>query len=90
MAYRSDPATILALAREVLAADPRVLREPEPVVGISALAESGIAVAVKPWVAVADFEAARGEIYQALVAGLRARSIDVAVPRREVRLDSAA
>ncbi len=65
VAYRSDPATVLALAREVLAADPRVLREPEPVVGISALAESGIAVAVKPWVAVADFEAARGEIYQA-------------------------
>ncbi len=59
-------------------------------VGISALAESGIAVAVKPWVAVADFEGARAEIYQALVAGLRARSIDVAVPRREVRLESAA
>ena len=90
VAYRSDPAAVLALAREVLAADPRVLREPEPVVGISALAESGIAVAVKPWVAVADYEAARAEIYQAMVAGLRARSIDVAVPRREVRLDSAA
>src|SRR4030095_1796728 len=45
VAYRSDPGTVLALAREVLAADPRVLRDPEPVVGISALAECGIAVA---------------------------------------------
>jgi len=61
----------LALVRDVVKANPRVLREPEPVIGVSVLADTSIAIAVKPWVNVPDYVAACAEINQAIVEALR-------------------
>ena len=86
VAYASDlPATIAAV-QGVLAANPRVLKEPAPVVGVSSLGDSAITVGVEPWVGVDDYIAVRGELNQALVEGLRARGIAMPFPQREVRL----
>jgi small conductance mechanosensitive channel len=86
VAYSCNPAAVLATVREVLANNPHVLKQPEPVVGISVLADSSINVAIRPWVKVPDYGAASAEIYLAVVETFRARQIEIPFPQREIRL----
>jgi small conductance mechanosensitive channel len=86
VAYNSDLDQALRIVRAILAANPLVLKEPAPVVGINALEASSINIAVKPWVAVSDYTVAQLEIYQAVVDRFRASRIDIPFPQREVRL----
>jgi small conductance mechanosensitive channel len=80
VAYGVDTARALALAREVVEANPRALKQPAAVVGIKALTDEGISVAVDPWVAVVDYISASAEIYQSLVERFRAEDIELSVP----------
>jgi small conductance mechanosensitive channel len=53
---------------------------------VLALADSSVKIAIRPWVAVADFIDASGEITQAVVEAFRERGIVIPLPQREVRL----
>lgn len=86
IAYGSDLNRALATVHEILDANTRVLKDPKPVVGIEALADSSITLGVSPWVTVPDFGPAQLEIYQAIVEQFRARGIEIPFPQREVRL----
>ncbi len=86
VAYSANLAETVALIREILARNSRVLKEPAPAVGVNLLADSSINIAVKPWVAVADFVPASAELYQAIVDRFRERNISIPYPQREVRL----
>jgi small conductance mechanosensitive channel len=86
VAYGANLSEALIVIRQILKASPRVLQEPEPVVGVGRLGDSSIDIAVKPWTSVADFGPAAGEIYQTIVTEFRARRIDIPFPQREVRL----
>jgi small conductance mechanosensitive channel len=77
---------VLGVARDVVNANRRVLKEPAPLVRITQLGDLSIRVAVDPWVRVVDVVAAEGELYQALVERLRAHRIGVPVARHEIRL----
>ncbi len=82
--------TDLALARNVvsniLQHNPRVMKEPAAVVGISSLGESFITLTIKPWVGVEDFVAAQSEIYHSLLESFRDNNIEIPGPRQAVRL----
>jgi small conductance mechanosensitive channel len=84
--YGSNLAEVLAAVQEIVASNPRVLKTPAPVIGISALAGSSIVIAVKPWTAVPDFNPAQAEIYQAIIDHFRSRKIEIPFPQHEVRL----
>ena len=84
--YDADLDLAARVAHEVLASNTRVLRDPVPLVLVSALADSSVEIAVRPWVAVPDFGPATGELNQALVAAFRARGIEIALPQQQVRL----
>jgi small conductance mechanosensitive channel len=86
IAYGADLTLALAVVREILESNPSVLREPVPVVGIAALGESSISLAIKPWVKVEDFVSAKAEIYQAVLERFRDRKIEIPYPRRDVHL----
>jgi len=86
IAYNADVKHALAIVREILDANARVLKDPKPVVGIEALADSSITIGIFPWVAVLDYGAAQLEIYQAVLEQFRARGIEIPFPQREVRL----
>jgi small conductance mechanosensitive channel len=75
-----------AVAREVTAANPRVLKEPAPVVGAAQVEPLGVRLGVHPWVRVPDVVAAEAELYEALVERFEAAGIGVALPRQEVRV----
>lgn len=84
--HDADLGRVLGAARDVLAANPRVLKDPAPVLGVSQVTESGIKVGVQPWVRVADFADAETELYRALVERFRAAGVSLPVAYREVRL----
>jgi small conductance mechanosensitive channel len=86
VAYDTDLATPMAVIREVLAANPRVLKDPPALVQTAQLGDSAISIAIKPWVQVADQVPAPGELYAALLAAFRARGVSLPFPQREVRL----
>lgn len=74
------------LVREILAANPRVLKDPAPVIGVSLLGDSSVTIAVKPWVSIDDFVGVGPEINQAILEQFRARQIEIPFPQREIRL----
>ena len=89
IAHAADLERALAAVQEAVKANPRVLREPAAVIGVSALASAAISIAVKPWVKVPDYAAAGAEINRAIVDNLRAAGIEYP-SLREMRLVSSA
>ena len=86
VAYGSNLNDALAIVKDALEKNPRVLKDPAPVVGISQLADFAINIAVAPWVKVDDFGPAQAELYQALVERFKARNISIPFPQHEVRM----
>lgn len=86
VAYATNLTEALALVRAILVANPGVLKEPGPAVGISQLGDSGITISIDPWVAVADFGRVQGELNQTLVERFRSAHIEIPYPQQEVRL----
>ncbi|MBM4182049.1 MAG: mechanosensitive ion channel family protein [Betaproteobacteria bacterium] len=86
VAYDTDLNRALALIRAILAANPRLLRDPEALIQVRSLADSGVVIAVKPWAPVAEFHTATGELNQAILERFRADGIVIPFPQREVRL----
>jgi len=86
VAYGTNLSEALLVISQVLKTNSRVLKEIEPVVGISSLGSSSIDIAVRPWVTVADFGPAGGEIYRSIVAEFNARKIEIPFRQIDVRL----
>jgi len=86
VAYGANLNEALVVAKQVVAADPRVLKEPEAWIGISELADSSVTLSIQPWVLVADMITARTQLYQAIVERFRESKIEIPFPVREVRL----
>lgn len=86
VAYGTNIGDVLLVIGQILKSNARVLKDPEPVVGVTMLGDSSISIAVKPWVIGADFGPAGAEIYQAIATQFRERRIDIPFPQREVRL----
>jgi small conductance mechanosensitive channel len=86
VAYSTDINLANSTIREILLANQRVLREPEPVIRTTSLGESAITIAVRPWVLVNDLGLATSEINQAVLEMFRERGIEIPFPQREVRL----
>ena len=84
--YGTNLNDALAIVNDLLQKNPRVLKQPAAIVGISQLADSSIQISIGPWVKVDDFGSTPGELYQAIVERFRARRIDIPFPQREVRL----
>lgn len=85
VAYATDLNRALAAINQVVEANPRVLKEPAPNIGVTTLADSSINIAAQPWVNVPDYGAAGGELYKAIVEKFRAEKIEIPFPQREVR-----
>jgi small conductance mechanosensitive channel len=90
VAYDTDLAHALRIVDQVLAANPRVLRDPEPVVRVVELADFSVDIAVRPWTAVIDAGVGASELNRAILEAFRANGIQIPFPQREVRMLGAA
>jgi small conductance mechanosensitive channel len=86
VAYDTDLAVVLGAIGGLVRANARVLSDPAPVIQVIALADSAVQIAVKPWVAVADYGAVAGELNLTLLEALRHQGIGIPYPQMEVRL----
>jgi small conductance mechanosensitive channel len=86
--HDADLAAALAAAREVTAAQPRVLKDPAPVVGVTEIGPLGVKLTIQPWVAVAEVVPAEAELYRALLERFRGERIGVAPTLPAFRLMS--
>jgi small conductance mechanosensitive channel len=86
VAYGANLNEVLEVANQVIADDPRVLKEPAAWVGISELADSSVTLSIQPWVVFADMNTARADLYRAIVERFRASKIEIPFPVREVRV----
>ncbi len=90
VAYSSDLGLVFRTLDGILRADARVLKDPAPVVGVSAMADSSIEVSIKPWVKVPDYVPTGGELNRAVIEAFRKEQVEIPFPQREVRLLNAA
>ena len=86
VAYATDVSLALSIIGEILRANPRVLRDPAPGIGVARLTDAGVNLSVNPWVNVPDYAAAVSEINQALLQAFRERKVVMALPQLEVRM----
>ncbi len=86
VSYGTDVNQALSAIDEILRANPRVLRDPAPGIGVARLADASVKLNVNPWVNVPDYVAAVSEINQAILETFRARNIDMPFPQLEVRM----
>jgi small conductance mechanosensitive channel len=86
VSYKTDIVAAVETIREILRANPRVLKDPDPVVGIARLRDSCVVLAVAPWVNAGDYGPASAEVNQAILEAFRARGVVIPAPQREVRV----
>jgi len=86
VAYNTDLELALASVRAILDNNPRVLRDPLPVVAVSVLAPSAVNIAVKPWVVLSDFVTAKSEINQSIIETFNQKNIVIPFSQHEVRI----
>jgi small conductance mechanosensitive channel len=86
VSYDTNITETLTVIREILDKNPRVLKEPAAGVGVTALADSCVNIAILPWVSVTDFGPAGGELNKTILEEFRAKGIEMPFPQREIRL----
>jgi small conductance mechanosensitive channel len=84
--HASDLSLTLGTVADVVRADPRVLKDPAPLVGVAEVGDLGIKVGIHPWVRVTDVPVAGAELYQSVIERLRAGRIGAPLRQHEVRL----
>ena len=85
VAYATNITAAIAAIREILQRNPRVLKDPTPIVGVTQLGDSSVTITVRPWVAVQDYQTF-AELNQAILEEFRAKGIEIPFPQRDVRL----
>jgi small conductance mechanosensitive channel len=88
IAYGTDLTLARTAISTILQQNPRVLKEPAPLIGIDTLGDSFITLSIKPWVSVEDFVISQAEIYQAVLESFQDKQIEIPGPRQAVRLIS--
>ena len=84
--YTSDLNRVRAVIAEVLQNNPKILRDPAPVIAVGAFNDSSISIAIKPWVKLADFGGVQTDLNQTIIEKFRVAKIEVPFPQREVRI----
>ena len=86
--YATDVDAVLKFLPELVAEHPRVLKEPMPVVQITALADSGVDLEVGFWIGDPENGSGnvRSDVAARILSAFRARGIEIPYPQREVRV----
>ncbi|MGF1726959.1 small-conductance mechanosensitive channel MscS [Photobacterium nomapromontoriensis] len=87
VSYKADLKKTKAVLERVVAADPRVLKDPEPTVGVVALADSSVNFVVRPWVNTEDYWGAYFDLLQAIKEALDEEGIEIPFPQMDVHLN---
>ncbi len=89
IAYGASIDRAVGIVRDLLTADPRVLGDPAPKVFVTALADSSVNIAVRPWVNAADYWDVHADFHKACKEAFDAAGIEIPFPQRVVHMQKA-
>lgn len=81
--YKDDIGKAMEVISELLAADPRVLRDPAPGVWTESLTESGVGLVLRAYTSSSDGWAAQTDLLRAVKDRFEATGISLAAPQRD-------
>ncbi|WP_105900856.1 small-conductance mechanosensitive channel MscS [Vibrio gangliei] len=87
VSYKADLKKTKEVLAKVLAAEERLLKTPEPTIGVVALADSSVNFVVRPWVKTNDYWAVYFDLLQAIKEGLDEEGIEIPFPQMDVHLN---
>ncbi len=82
--YDDDMTRVRKLIDGVLAGEPRVLKDPEPVVAVAELADSSVNFYVRPWVATSDYWPTRFDLIEKIKKTFDENGVTIPYPQRDV------
>lgn len=88
ISYTDDIGRAIETIRGIVAADPRVLDTPEPLVAVWELGESSVDLLVGPWASAADYWDVRFDLTRGIKEGLEAAGLTIPFPQRDLHLVS--
>jgi small conductance mechanosensitive channel len=86
IAYEDSMKQAKAILERVVAADPRVLKDPAPVIAVGELADSSVNILCRPWVKTADYWNVYWDLIEAAKEAFDAEGISIPFPQRDVHL----
>lgn len=90
VSYDADLKKTKEVLTRIVEADPRVLKDPAPTVGVVALADSSVNFVVRPWVKTPDYWAVYFDLLQAIKEELDQENIAIPYPQMDVHLNKLA
>ncbi len=88
--YGDDISLAKQIIREILDAEERVLKDPEPQIAVSELADSTVNLFVRPWVKTADYGGVRSDVTERVKLAFDARGVSIPFPQRDVHVHQVA
>lgn len=82
--YGDDLDHALGVLAQIVAAEPRILVEPEPVLKVDSLGESSVDLLVRVWALPADFLATKMDLTKTIKQRFDAEGISIPFPQRDV------
>ncbi|WP_096084720.1 mechanosensitive ion channel family protein [Agaribacterium haliotis] len=84
ISYDDDMKKARQLMLEVIEADERVLKEPEPVIAVDELADSSVNFVVRPWCKTPDYWAVKWDLTEAIKEKFDNNGITIPYPQQDV------
>lgn len=86
ISYGDDIGRAVEVLQKVLDSDSRVLKDPAPVVAVSALAESSVDLVVRPWCRKEDYWALRFDLTRKCKEELEGAGLSIPFPQRDLHV----
>ncbi|MFU2077253.1 mechanosensitive ion channel family protein [Avibacterium endocarditidis] len=84
--YKANIEQAKAIVADILAQDPRVLKDPEPTIAVGALAANSVQLVVRPWVNTADYWAVHFDITEKVKLAFDEAGIEIPFPQMNIHL----
>ena len=88
--YGDDIAKAKNILTRILEADPRILSDPAPTIGVMELADSSVNFAVRPWVVAADYWPVYFHLLERVKREFDAQGVSIPFPQTDVHLHQVA
>ena len=84
--YGDDLNKVMSTLNDILSKDERILKDPEPTVGILELGDNSVNFAVRPWVATTDYWPVRFDTLKTIKERFDAEGISIPYPQRDIHV----
>ena len=86
VSYSDDLDKVRKIIEELVAADSRILKDPECQIAVSELADSSVNFVVRPWSSTADYWSVRFDLIEAVKKRFDKEGISIPFPQRDVHI----